>query len=76
MLEIYQTGYKVNDAYTSYYLLDRPSQLSKAQVEYIKKQNDGSPVSTELVTIGADGKFSREIPVRENDVFLVSLKHL
>ncbi|HLO60439.1 MAG TPA: hypothetical protein VK179_16930 [Bacteroidales bacterium] len=73
MLELYQTGYKVNDAYTSYYLLDRPSQLSKVQVNYIKKQNDGGPVVTELITIGADGKFSREIPVRENDVFLVNL---
>ena len=42
-LEIYRVGYKSNDAYSTYLAMGRPTQLTKAQVEQIKKQNDGSP---------------------------------
>ena len=72
-LEIYKVGYRVNDAHTSYTDMGRPNQLSKQQVEELKRQNDGSPVLTEVIEIAEDGFFSREFDIRENDVFMLSL---
>ncbi len=75
-LEIYQTGYHVNDAYTTYFEMGKPGQLTKQQVAEIKKINDGSPVSSEIVHVKADGGFSKESDLQENDVLLLNLKKL
>ena len=72
-LEIYKVGYRVNDAYTGYIDMGRPNQLNKQQVEELKRQNDGSPVFTELVDIDSNGEFTRELDIRENDVFMLNL---
>ncbi|MBN1924644.1 MAG: hypothetical protein JW798_02305 [Prolixibacteraceae bacterium] len=72
-LEVYKVGYRCNDAYTSYYDLGRPNQLTKQQVEQIKKLNSGSPISGEIVKVKADGVFSKELNIRENDVFFINL---
>ena len=73
ILEVYKVGYKVNDAYSTYLAMNKPNQLSKQQVEQIKKQNDGSAVSKEKVTVKANGLFSKEMNIRENDVFFLNL---
>lgn len=72
-LEIYKIGYRVNDAYTAYHDMGRPNQLTRQQVEEIKKKNDGSPIDSENIKIDASGKFVKELDIRENDVFLVNL---
>jgi len=72
-LEVYKVGYKQNDAYATYLGMGRPAQLSKEQVATIKNTNNGSPVYTENITIKSDGKFIKELDLRENDVYLVNL---
>ncbi len=72
-LEIYKVGYHVNDAYTTYFEMGKPTQLTKQQVEEIKKFNDGSPVSTEIVNVKAGEPFTKELDLRENDVFLLNM---
>ena len=72
-LEVYKVGYRCNDAYSTYLSLGKPSQLTRLQVEQIKKLNDGSPVSKEIVTIKAGTLFSKELDIRENDVFFLNL---
>jgi xylan 1,4-beta-xylosidase len=72
-LEIYKVGYKSNDAYATYLAMGRPNQLSKLQVEQIKKQNDGSPVSTETINVKTNEPFVKELDLRENDVFFLKL---
>jgi xylan 1,4-beta-xylosidase len=72
-LEVYKTGYRCNDSYSTFRLMGKPSQLSKLQVEQIKKLNDGSPVSKEIVIIKAGTPFSKELDIRENDVFFLNL---
>ncbi|TWF35245.1 xylan 1,4-beta-xylosidase [Chitinophaga polysaccharea] len=74
-LEIYKVGYHVNDAYSTYLSMGRPAQLNRQEVEQIKKQNDGSPVAREIVTVKA-GSFTRELEIRENDVFLLNIIRL
>lgn len=75
-LEIYQVGYKVNDAHTAYVLLGRPDQLTREQVEDIKSQNDGSPISVEKIKINSSQNFEKVLKIRENDVFLLNLVKL
>lgn len=74
-LEIYKIGYRNNDAFSTYLSMGKPKQLSKVQVEEIKKQNNGSPAVTEIITIGEKG-FSKEIEIRENDVLFLNLIRL
>ena len=75
-LEVYKVGYRSNDAYSTYLSLGKPAQLSKQQVEQIKKQNDGSPVLKEIITVKGGVPFSKELDIRENDVFFVNLVKL
>lgn len=72
-LEIYKVGYKSNDAYATYLAMGRPNQLTKLQVEEIKKQNDGSPVSTETIHVKANEAFVKVLDMRENDVYFLNL---
>lgn len=75
-LEVYKVGYKSNDAYSTYLSMGKPAQLSKTQVEQIKKQNDGSPYLREIITIGSTSRYSKELDIRENDVLLLRLIRL
>jgi xylan 1,4-beta-xylosidase len=72
-LEVYKVGYKCNDAYSTYLSIGKPAQLTKLQVEQIKQQNDGSPISKEIITVNAGAPFSKELDIRENDVFFLNL---
>jgi Beta-xylosidase len=72
-LEIYKVGYHVNDAYSTYLAMKRPKQLTKQQVEQIRKLNDDTPVTAETIKIKAAGTFSKELDIRENDVFLLNM---
>jgi len=75
-LEVYKVGYRSNDAYSTYLSMGKPPQLSKQQVEQIKKQNDGSPISKEIITVKDGIPFSKELDIRENDVFFLNLTKL
>ena len=72
-LEIYKAGYQVNDAYSTYLAMNKPHQLTKQQVAQIKKQNDGSPVATETIRVEGNGTFTKELDLRENDVYFLNL---
>jgi xylan 1,4-beta-xylosidase len=75
-VEAYKVGYRSNDAHTTYTLMGRPSQLSKEQVEQIKKLNDGSPFLRDVVQVKAGKAFSHDLELRENDVVLLRLTKL
>jgi xylan 1,4-beta-xylosidase len=72
-LEIFKVGYRVNDAYTSYLDMGKPSQLNREQVNKIKSANDGKPILTQDININKDGRFLKELDLRENDVYMVNL---
>ncbi|MDW7694561.1 hypothetical protein R9C00_07400 [Flammeovirgaceae bacterium SG7u.111] len=75
-LEIYQVGYQHNDPYTLYHKLGKPEQLNKKQVDFLKGKSNAAPEVSELISITANGNFTREIPLHENDVFLICFKKL
>jgi xylan 1,4-beta-xylosidase len=72
-VDIYKVGYRVNDPYTTYFDMGRPGQLTREQVQKIKKLNDGSAVSSEQVKVKAGAPFLKVLEIRENDVFLVTM---
>jgi xylan 1,4-beta-xylosidase len=76
VLELYKVGYRTNDAYTTYLDMGKPAQLTRQQVKQIKKINDGSPVSKEIVKVKAGVAFTKEMDLRENDVYLLNLVKL
>ena len=75
-LDVYKVGYKVNDSHTAYIEMGRPAQLSKKQVEDLKKKSNGVPVASETVTIKKDGTFTKDFDLRENDVYFIDLVRL
>ena len=72
-LKVYQIGYKVNDPYATYFSMNRPNQLTRAQVEEIQQKNNGDAISTEEITVDSSRVFSKKFTMRENDVFLIKL---
>lgn len=72
-LAISQVGYQHNDAYTAYIHMGSPAQLSKAQVAELKAQASGKPAQQKTIRVGKDGQYALDLPLRENDVYLVQL---
>jgi xylan 1,4-beta-xylosidase len=64
-------GYHVNDTYSTYLDMGKPHQLSREQVNSIKKLNDGAPILMEIINIGVNSTFSRILDLNENDVYLL-----
>jgi xylan 1,4-beta-xylosidase len=73
LVETYQVGYRVNDVYTTYFDMGRPNQLTKEQVKKIIELNDGSAISSEKIQIKTGEPFLKELEIRENDVFLITI---
>ncbi|MHB8637777.1 MAG: GH39 family glycosyl hydrolase [Fimbriimonadaceae bacterium] len=74
-LKVYRVGYRINDPYADYLDLGRPSQLTRPQVAKIKAKNNGEPVQQETVTVRIGDVLVREYPMRDNDVYLVTVEH-
>ena len=72
-LKVYRVGYRINDPFADYLDLGRPSQLTRPQVAKIKAKNDGKPVRQETATVRKGEVLVREYPLRDNDVYLVTL---
>ena len=72
-LEIYQTGYRASDIFTSYLHLGSPSQLTPTQVGILREQSSGSPQTVETVQIEEGKPFVRTFPLRQNDVYFVKI---
>lgn len=75
-LEIYQTGYRVNDVFTRYLDMGSPSQLTPTQVEILREQSNGDPNSVETIQIETGKSFVRTFDMRQNDVYFVKLQPL
>lgn len=72
-LSLSQVGYKKNDAFTAYIGMGAPTQLTRRQVAALKSTATGKPSEQRRVRVGADGAFALELPMRENDVYLLKL---
>jgi len=72
-LIVTKVGYQSNDVQSAWRAMGSPSQLTKAQVATLRQACSGEPAINEKVRIGANGRFTRRFPMRENDVYFVEL---
>ena len=68
-----RVGYRSNDPYATYMDLGSPSQLTRPQVALIKRKNGGAPYLTRTVIVASGSPFQMRLPLRENDVYFVTL---
>jgi xylan 1,4-beta-xylosidase len=75
-VNIYKTGYRTNDAYTTYRDMGSPEQLTKQQVAQIKQKNNDQPISSKTIKVGAGRSYTENLPLRENDVYFLTVSKL
>ncbi|MEP6870140.1 MAG: cellulase family glycosylhydrolase [Novosphingobium sp.] len=73
-LRVYRTGYRANDAYTTYMEWGRPKDLNPKQIAVLQQHTADVPELDSKIKVGANGKLSRKIELRVNDVLLVKLE--
>ncbi len=73
-MNVYQVGYQVNDVYSNYLKIGAPKSLTREQVKDLALKNDGKPVETSEIRVNAKQNFTKEISLRENDVFMITLE--
>jgi xylan 1,4-beta-xylosidase len=71
-----KVGYRSNDVQSAWRDLGSPAQLTRGQVEVLRRAAAGTPVVEEIVEVDAAGTIARSFPMRENDVWLVELRPL
>ena len=72
-LTLWQVGFEKNDAYSAYLNMGAPAQLTREQEKTLRDAASGKPEFERAVIIGADGNFSETLPLREDDVLLLTL---
>lgn len=73
-ISIYRVGYHVNDVYGDYLQMGSPATLNREQVRALAEKSDGRPVETVNLRIRAGQTFNRDVQLRENDVYLITLE--
>jgi xylan 1,4-beta-xylosidase len=71
-----KVGYRANDVQSAWRALGSPAQLTRAQVATLRQASSGRPDLDEKIEVGADGRFARAFPMRENDVWFAELRPL
>lgn len=73
-MNVYRVGYQVNDVYAVHLKMGSPSTLDPSQTRVLVHYSDGRPISTTRSRIRAGEVFVRDVPMRENDVYLITLE--
>jgi xylan 1,4-beta-xylosidase len=73
-MNVYRIGYDVNDVYTDYFKMGSPPTLTREQVSLLARNNDGRAILTHNIQVKPAGILARDLPLRENDVYLVTLQ--
>ena len=71
-LMVRRTGFKANDAHTAYLEMGSPTSLDAKQLEHLHALTADAPEIDRSVRVGDDGQLSLELPMRSNDVVLVT----
>jgi xylan 1,4-beta-xylosidase len=72
-LQVRRTGYRANDAYTAWLDMGKPASLDAGQLQRLHAFTADAPEVDRVVHVGANGLVHATLPMRSNDVVLVSL---
>ena len=73
-LAVHRTGYLRNDPLSLYIDMGRPVDLTAAQLAQLRSATADEAEQDRLVHVAADGTFALDLPMRSNDVVLVTLE--
>lgn len=73
-VQVRRTGYKANDAYTAYLEMGSPKELSADQLQKLQDLTTDKPEVDRNVRVGSNGKLQWNLPMRSNDIVLVTLE--
>lgn len=73
-LKIYRTGYHANDAYSAYMEMGSPKELTSAQIQHLNDITRDQPENVQSIHAGGNGTWEVNIPMRSNDIVLVTLQ--
>ena len=73
-VQVRRTGHKTNDAYTAYLEMGAPKDLSTEQLARLQALTADKPEVNRVVKIGPDGQLQWKLPMRSNDIALVTLE--
>jgi xylan 1,4-beta-xylosidase len=71
-LKVRRTGFKANDAYTAYLEMGSPPSLDAKQLDRLQALTTDVPEIDRSVRVRRDGRLSLDLPMRSNDVVLVT----
>jgi xylan 1,4-beta-xylosidase len=72
-LTVRRTGYHANDAYSAYLDMGSPRSLDAGAVERLNGLTADRPEIERVVTVGMDGRFTIDLPLKTNDIVLARL---
>jgi xylan 1,4-beta-xylosidase len=75
-LEVHRTGYQANDAYSAYLKMGAPKGLSAKQIVQLNELTRDRPEREQIVRSGKDGEVLVTVPMRSNDIILISLTRM
>ena len=73
-LQVRRTGYKANDAHTAYLEMGSPKELNAEQLRQLQELTADKLEVDRVVRVGANGSLQWKLPMRSNDVVLVTLE--
>ncbi|MBV8603839.1 MAG: cellulase family glycosylhydrolase [Pelomonas sp.] len=75
-LAVHRCGYRANDAYTVYLEMGAPKDLDAAALAKLQALTADAPEQQRDIEVGADGRATIELTLREHDVLRVSVRRL
>ncbi len=75
-LRVHRTGFRANDVYSAYIDMAAPKNLTPEQLDKLTKLTRDLPETDRLVRVGEDGSLNVSLPMRSNDVVLVTLERI
>jgi xylan 1,4-beta-xylosidase len=75
-LTLHRTGFEANDAYSQAIAWGLPKDLSDKQITTLQGATNDTAVIDRTVTVGTDGIFRSDFPLRTEDVLLVRLRKI
>ena len=75
-LQVFRTGFKVNDAYSAYIAMGSPENITPDQLANLQQTTRDLPEVDRTIAVGVSGATDVKLPMHSNDLVLVTLKKL
>jgi len=75
-LRVHRTGFRANDAYSAYIDMGAPRKLTPRQLKRVNLLTRDLPEIDRAVRVGNSGSYAFSLPMRSNDVVLVTLERV